>query len=337
MKGLGVRRLAALSALATAIACGSDTLGPLGADDSASAALGPFGGWSQAVRIETTSPGAHPKFNTTFLDGCPSSSRDGKTFYMATNRPDKNGVSHGIDIYVSRRATVTDPWGEPERLAEPINSESNDFCPMPGVDEHDFFFVSNRAGACGGTVNDDIYFTRFRDDGTVETPQNLGCDVNSAGNEAGPVPVEEPGRGAVLYFSSTRAGGFSPDAAGAVTGDADIYSSESKAGKWQPAVLVPGVNSAQEDGQPYVRRDALEIYFFSTRPDGKGAQDIWMTSRAKAQDAWSTPVNLGDSVNGPAAETRPSLSWDGTTLYFGSTRGAGDSNIFTSVRERVSR
>ena len=98
---------------------------------------------------------------------------------------------------------------------------------------------------------------------------------------------------------------------------------------------MPGVNSAQEDGQPYVQHDALELYFFSTRPGGAGAQDLWVATRARVQDAWGAPVNLGDGINTAAAETRPSLSWDGTTLYFGSTRGVGDNNVYASVRPVV--
>jgi hypothetical protein len=325
---------AALLALAAATTgCGArDTLAPrVATDGTPSAQLGPFATWSPAVRIEAAWPGADPSFNTPFLDGCPASSRDGKSFFIATNRPDSRGISHGLDIYVSRRESVDDPWGAPVRLAEPINSESNDFCPMPARDGHEFFFVSNRPGGCGG---DDIYVTRFRDDGTIETPENLGCDVNSVGNEAGPVPITEPGRGPVLYFSSTRAGGFSSEAAGATTGDADLYSSEWRAGRYQAPAPVPGVNSAQEDGQPYIERDALELYFFSNRPGGKGVQDIWMASRARPQQAWSAPVNLGDNINTSAAETRPSLSWDGTMLYFGSTR-TGDANIYVSSRSRL--
>jgi len=334
-KGLSWSRPATLLALAAvATGCGArDAVAPrLAAEGKVSAQLGPFATWSPAVRIEAAWPGADPSFNTPFLDGCPASSRDGKTFFLATNRPDSHGISHGIDIYASRRESVDDPWGEPVRLAEPINSESNDFCPMPARDGHEFFFVSNRPGGCGG---DDIYVTRFRDDGTIDPPENLGCDVNSVGNEAGPVPITEPGRGPVLYFSSTRAGGFTSEPLGATTGDADLYSSEWKGGHYQAPTAVQGVNSAQEDAQPYIERDALELYFFSTRPGGEGAQDIWMAGRARAHDAWSAPVNLGDAVNTAAAETRPSLSWDGTTLYFGSTRTTGESNIYVSSRNRV--
>lgn len=33
------------------------------------------------------------------------------------------------DIYVSTRANKSQPWGEPQKLAAPINTEFNDFCP----------------------------------------------------------------------------------------------------------------------------------------------------------------------------------------------------------------
>lgn len=323
------RRAALVAVAATAIGCASDAVAPGLEEGGLATRLGPFTGWSHAVRIEAAPPGAHPNFNTAFLDGCPVSSRDGKTFFMASTRP---GGLGGIDIWISRRERTDEPWGEPVNAGEPINSAFNDFCPMPARDGHEFFFVSNRPGGCGG---DDIYITRFRGDGTIDAPENLGCDVNSAANEAGPVPITEPGRGPVLYFSSTRAGGFSAEAPGAPSGDSDLYSSEWQGGAYQAPALVAGVNSAQEDGQPYIQRDARELYFFSTRPGGMGAQDIWMASRASAHDEWAGPVNLGGAINSAAAETRPSLSWDGTTLYFGSTRTTGEANIHVS--HRVSR
>ena len=88
---------------------------------------------------------------------------------------------------------------------------------------------------------------------------------------------------------------------------------------------MPGVNSAFEDGQPNLRRDAKEIFFFSNRPGTLGMADIYAATRSSASDPWSQPFNLGPAVNSSnGAETRPSLSWDGTTLYFGSTRPGGD-------------
>jgi hypothetical protein len=324
---IGWRHALGIVLAAAALGCSGDAAGPDGSANPASQ-YGPFGAWTSAVRMETLAPGAHASFNTTFADGCPSTTRDGKTFFIASNRPG----SQGLDIWISRRASTDQPWGEPANAGEAINTAANEFCPMASRDGNEFYFVSNRAGGCGG---DDIYVTRIRDDGSFEQPRNLGCTVNSAANEAGPVPVAEPGGRTLLYFSSTRPGGFAPDTAGAPSGDSDLYTSELRDGQWQAAVLVPGANSAQEDGQPYIQHDALELYFFSTRPGGLGAQDIWKAARAHVGDAWSAPVNLGDAINSPASETRPSLSWDGTALFYGSTRSTNESNIFVSVRPVV--
>lgn len=294
---------------------------------AALSAVRDYGPWAQAVRVEAT--GADPAFNGPSLDGCPFVSRDGKTFYMASNRP---GGLGGIDIWVSHRASPDGPWGAPVNVGAPVNSAANDFCPTIARDGHLFYFVSNRAGGCGG---DDLYTTRLRPDGWDE-PANLGCDVNSAANEASPFPLPERDSGPVLYFSSTRAGGYSAEPPGATSGDSDLYVSASHGGVFQTAELVPGANSAAEDGQPNVRRDGLELFFYSTRPGTLGLADLYSATRGAASDPWHPPVNLGPNVNSASgAETRPSLSWDGTTLYFGSTRpgGEGMADHYLATRE----
>jgi hypothetical protein len=296
---------------------------------SALAVAGDFTAWFPAVRVEAT--GAHPDFNGPALDGCPFISRDGRTFYMASTRP---GGLGGIDIWVSTRASERDPWGAPVNVGAPVNSPANDFCPTISRDGHRFYFVSNRPGGCGG---DDIYTTRLRPDGW-DPVANVGCEVNSAANEASPFPLPERGTGPVLYFSSNRPGGLTAEAPGATAGDADLYRSESHGGAFGAAELVPGANSAAEDGQPNVRRDGLELFFFSTRSGTLGMADIYSATRERTSNPWSTPVNLGPNVNSAnGAETRPSLSWDGTVLYFGSTRpgGEGMADHYVTTRERI--
>ena len=84
-----------------------------------------------------------------------------------------------------------------------------------------------------------------------------------------------------------------------------------------------------------MRRDAREIFFFSNRPGTLGMADIYAATSARASGPWSQPLNLGPKVNSSnGAETRPSLSWDGTTLYFGSTRPGGDGGADHDVATR---
>jgi outer membrane protein OmpA-like peptidoglycan-associated protein/tetratricopeptide (TPR) repeat protein len=85
----------------------------------------------------------------------------------------------------------------------------------------------------------------------------------------------------------------------------------------------------------------------SISPDGKtvfytlcgaynsfGSCDLYVSQRHNNQ--WSTPLNLGPTINTATWETQPSISADGTTLYFVSTRagGIGKSDIWVSKKDK---
>jgi hypothetical protein len=277
-----------------------------------------YSDWRQALSVESL-PGSSSEVNTAFLDGCPILSRDGLQLYIASNRP--NGQD--LDIWVAERSDPAGGFGTPANLGVPVNSAYNDFCPSPLRDGHGFMFVSNRPGGCGGA---DIYLTRYSPEIGWQEPVNLGCQVNSPADEAGPVLSYAEAGPPTLYFSSTKVDG---------PGGADIYMSQWLGdGSFGPAVLVPGVNSDFEDIQPSVRRDGLEMVFASNRPGSLG-MDIWSASRASITEDWDMPANLGSKVNSAANETRPSLSWDAKMLLFGSSRlGEGVSDIYYSTRDR---
>ena len=330
-------RAVLLTAVAALTACTPDapTAARPAADAAALAKVGDYSAWTTAVGIEQAWPGAHPEFNTPYLDGCPFIAPDDRTFYMASNRP---GGLGGIDVWVSTRPSADAPWGKPANVGAPVNSSADDFCPTIARDGHTLYFVSRRQVGvqgvdwCGGS---DMFVARLRDDRGFEGLEHLSCDVNSSADEFSPFPVEEPGSGPTLYFSSTRPG---------LGAGGDLYRSESHGGVYGPAALVPGVNGATDDGQPNVSRDALELYFYSNRsaPGAQGGNDIYVATRASARDPWSAPVNLGPNVNSPASETRPSLSWDGSRLYVGSNRagseplnGVPSSDIYVTTRVRL--
>jgi Tol biopolymer transport system component len=266
-----------------------------------------FGDWSIPVNMEAIS-GTSAEFNTPFSDGCPIQSPDGLSLFMASNRPGGQG---GLDIWVARRAHKDDPWGTPENPGAPVNSEADDFCPTPTRGNR-LFFVSARPGGFGAA---DIYVTRFRN-GAWEQPRNLGCNINSAGGEASPSYFEDDGH-TILYFSSNRAGGFAPDTGAP---DSDIYFSSD----FGLAQLVPGLNTTSDDSRPNVRSDGREIVFDSTRPGTLGGPDIWTATREHCDDGWSEPVHLDAPINSEASETRASLSRNGKTMLFGSTRAGSE-------------
>lgn len=243
--------------------------------------------------------------------GCPIESRDGNRLYIAAR------FDGSTDIFYyerSGRAMHFDA-SSLSKVAEPVSDPiAADFCPTP-LPGKMLLFVSDRPNGCGGT---DIYASHYNP-GKDEwsEPRNLGCapdGPNTDGFELSP-SVVETAAGTLLYFSTGPA---------IVTGQ-DIYESQMRMdGSFGPGMLVTELSTAGSpdvaDRQPNVGRNGLEIVFASDRdPDGIG--DVWYSTRNSVFEAWSTPVNLSDTVPFETAargESRPSFSWDGTRLYYGS-------------------
>ena len=278
-----------------------------------------FSPWSTAVDAESVL-GTSAELNTAVQDGCPIQSPDRMSLYMASTRPGGQG---GIDIWVAHRDAKDAPWGAPENLPSPVNSAADDFCPTP-IRGGGLFFVSRRVTPGVTCGMGDIYLTRLNPGQGWETPEHLGCEAdggpNTALDEQGPSYVKTGAP--ALYFSSGP----------------DIYVSKRHGdGSFGPPRAVGELNSAGMDIQPNIRHDGREIVFASNRGGASafGGQDIWSATRKGPNDDWSTPENLGSAVNTSANETRPSLSWDGTTLYFGRAPGLPvTSDIFVATREK---
>jgi hypothetical protein len=244
-------------------------------------------------------------------EGCPIEAPDASALYVVSTR---SGGDQ--DIWLSARQD-DGSFAAPQMLPAPVNSDANDFCPTP-LRGKSLLFVSNRGGtdaygtvACGGG---DIYLTRLSPaTGTWAPPRNLGCTSNGGpngpGTEFGP-SVVETAEGTLLYFSSGGALG---------SGTQDIYvSRQDSSGGFGARSVVTSLSSAADDVMPNVRKDGLEVVFASTRTGGKGMFDIWSATRPDTRSAWSTPTNVA-VVNTAGSDTRPSLSWDGTRLYLGSS------------------
>lgn len=257
--------------------------------------------------------------NSAATEGCPMEAPDGSSLYLMSTR---SGGDQ--DIWLAARL-ADGSFDEPQLLPEPINSAANDFCPTP-LRGKSLLFVSNRGGtdaygtaACGGG---DIYVTRLDPSTGSWTPaRNLGCRAdggpNGPGTEYGPSVVETD-EGTFLYFSS----GGAPD-----TNTQDIYvSREVSPGSFGAPEAVSSLNTGASDMMPNVRKDGLEVVFASNRAGGKGSFDIWSSTRPTTSSPWSTPTNLA-AVSTAGSDTRPSLSWDATRLYLGSS---GD--IYVSSR-----
>ena len=268
--------------------------------------------WSAAVLVASPING-----DGTISDDRPFIAKNNLDLYF---RSDRSGGYGGYDIYVSHRDTVDDPWETPINLGPEINTAFDEADPFVTIDGHWLYLWSDRPGGCGGR---DLWVSHRkdkRDDDSWETPKNLGCIVNSSANENGPSVFEDEATGQTfLYFGSNRPGG---------KGQNDIYVSTMVGEDHEifgAPINVSELNSAYGETGAFVRRkDGLEVIFHSQRPGGAGGTDLWVSTRPDTLSPWSTPVNLGAPLNKVTNEGRPSLSWDGTTLYLATDGRQGD-------------
>ena len=262
-----------------------------------------------------------PTVNTLYDEIGQSISADGLTLYFGEgmDNPGLNGYGGG-DLWVTIRNTIDDEWDPPTNLGPTVNSSYADVNPSISADGLSLYFASDRAEGYGSW---DLWMT------TRETtsepwgePVNLGRPVNGPTGEVFP---SISGDSLELYFAEWevgRSGGY---------GSSDLWVTKrpTKDDPWgTPENLGPTVNSHRFDGNPFIVPDGLTLYFGSTRPEeGYGGLDIWMTRRDTTDSLWTKPVNLGPTVNSLDGEAIPSLSANGSTLYFCSDRPGGSGGM----------
>jgi WD40-like Beta Propeller Repeat len=282
-----------------------------------------FSGWSAPTNLDLV------QVNSAFNDQAPAVSKDGLSLYFQSDRPDPTAFG-AMDLWVSRRDSVDEPWGPPENLGGAINSSSFESRPSLSRDGHWLFFSSNRPG--GHSPGLDIwasYREHVDDDFGWRTPDNLGTGVNAGGSSEIEASYFEndDGSAPLLFFVSNRLGGL---------GAFDVYVSELLAdGTWGPATWVPDLSSTLPDQSVSVRFDGLEAFIVKGDPPLPAGFDLWVSTRETVFDRWSEPVKL-DSVNSNLDESSAHIASDRRTLYFESSRpgGAGLQDLWMTTRTR---
>jgi len=107
-----------------------------------------------------------------------------------------------------------------------------------------------------------------------------------------------------------------------------LYASrKNEKGKWSNPEALPFNSKSYSVGHPALSPDGNTLYFASDMPGGQGGVDIWKSTYNNGN--WSTPINLGKSVNSPGDEMFPTVDNDGN-VYFASNGhiGMGGLDIF---------
>jgi serine/threonine protein kinase len=154
--------------------------------------------WSPPVNLPQT-------VNGSAREGAPWISPDGLELYFRSIR---SGGYGGFDIYVAKRATTNDTWGEAENLGPVVNSPyaENYFSLSP--DGLLLLFSDQPTGAVprpGGYGRSDMWMTRRATISSAwQAPTNLTSCVNSSMHEILPRLSRD---GSMLYFATVSSGG----------------------------------------------------------------------------------------------------------------------------------
>lgn len=196
--------------------------------------------------------------NTKENEGAQNISQDGQWLvFTACNRPDGVG---GCDIYMSY--LDGNNWSEAINLGGRVNSDQWESQPCLSPDKKDLYFASRRFGGYGGS---DIYVCHLQPNGRWSDPENLGPQVNTAGDEQCPFIHAD---NQTLYFTSNTWPGY---------GDEDIFLvRKAPGGTWsKPMNLGYPVNTIDREGTLFIKADGKTAYYASDRSDSRGGLDIY--------------------------------------------------------------
>ena len=265
---------------------------------------------------EVINPGA--PINSTSGESPVCLSPDGLEMYFISDRP---GGLGDVDIWVTKRIAIDANWASPENLGPEINSPEPEMSAVISSDGLTLYFSSKRAGGFGWL---DLWkSTRTHKNDPWTSPVNLGPIVNS---EVSDYAASISADGLEMYFNSPRPGGL-----GGWFGDIWLTTRTSTEEPWAEPVNASALNSSDSEVFTCLSSDGRALFLDSDRPGGSGDFDIWLSRRQTSQDAWSTPTNLGSTINSPDFDGLGALAPDGRTLYFGSTRPGGLGGWFGDI------
>jgi outer membrane protein OmpA-like peptidoglycan-associated protein len=176
---------------------------------------------------------------------------DGTTMIFARGNEGTKKGRQNVDLFLSNFRSGA--WTTPQILS--ISDRGAwDSSPAFSPDGKTLYFSSSRKGGLGGN---DIYKTTLDDNGRFSSPENLGPDINTPGNES----FVSVGPDGTLYIASDGLPGL---------GNLDLFRIEN--GK--PVNMGPPINSPGDDFGIYLGKGNTG-FFSSNRAGGKGGDDLY--------------------------------------------------------------
>lgn len=255
-----------------------------------------------------------PAINSKHRETNPFLTDDGLTLFFSTSRAGGQG---SVDLCLSRRASIDEPFQPVEILPRVVNSFAADDSPCLSTDGRQLVFISNRPDSEGDF---DLYLIRRADVGSKwSSPENLNVPVNSKDREDSPAFSHD---GLTLFFTSNRPGGH---------GANDIWSAHRDsldAPFGPPENLGAVVNSNHDETHFRPTSDGRSAILSRREPNGKTS--LWLALRKTTTGPFTSLRSLPLNTEAEVTVIAPAISQDGRTLYFHSQQpgGEGDADLW---------
>jgi outer membrane protein OmpA-like peptidoglycan-associated protein len=217
-----------------------------------------------------------------------------------------------------------------------INSEYSDF--GGSLFDNKLIFASSRFVGVSKRVFEwtnqaftNLYSSEFTPNGNLEEPKRFGNTINSKFHESTPVFTKD---GKTMYFTRNNyLDGKEGRDSNKIT-LLKVYKTTFEDGKWNNVSELPFNSNQYSVAHPMLSPDDKTLYFASDMPGTLGQSDLFKVT-INNDGTFTTPVNLGSSINTEGRETFPFISED-NELYFASDGrpGLGGLDIFVSKIEK---
>ena len=265
------------------------------------------------------------------FDFIPAVSEDGLTLYFSdTTRGGPIPGNHGEeDMWMATRSNVVEKFGNVVNLGDGVNTEAYEDMGSVSRDGLTLYFGSNRSG------NWDLYqATRTSSEEQFGNVTSLGNGVNSESIENS--PRVSPDGLTIVYYHDEQ-------------GDHDIWmATRDHVNEPFDNAFALEMNSDDDDWWPSLSSDGLTLFHSDwtirpPRPGGRGAEDIWVSTRPTVGDPFGLPTNIDDlwpdsdinsSVRAGAPYISPDWPADGSKIYWTATGPApvsGSVDIFQAT------
>lgn len=208
-----------------------------------------------------------------------------------------------------------------EKLGDHINSTAEEISPLLTPDGKTLYFArvfhpDNNGGKIAGL---DIWRSDKTAEGEWTPATNKFKQWNTKGSNA-VIGINKNGTVIYLLNSYNKKSG--------------IAFSKLLNGEWTSpeTIVIPGMERSEFVG--YYMNPTFDILLISMNDkDSFGQEDLYVSIKGPGEK-WSTPLNLGSTINTEGFEIAPYLSEDGKKIYFSSNghAGLGDADIFVSER-----